>query len=208
MKAPQRAEPVIGIVGQPVGAVHGHDRDRDQQPARPVLRGPQLDPGCVAADQHRRPDAEQGHQRDHHDGVQGEEARVLNMAAGQHRAAFRWPDPLTDPGRDHERHQERSGEFCPPRREHGFEAPLPQQRADGDPDDEDRHPAHEERGKAQALPPRTPNGCLPSCGGLVPAWGKQRHAFPGPCCPRLRLRSGHRNSSAPAAPAQPPARLC
>jgi len=70
------------------------------------------------------------------------------MAASQHRTAFRRPDPLTNPGRHNERHQEGSGELRPARREHGFEAPLAQQRGDGDPDDEERYPAHKERGKA------------------------------------------------------------
>ena len=68
MEAPQRVEPVVGVVGQPVRGVHGHDRERDQQPARPVLGLPQLDPLRVPADQGRRPDAEQRHQRDHHVG--------------------------------------------------------------------------------------------------------------------------------------------
>ncbi|HEY3952528.1 MAG TPA: hypothetical protein VGM53_04075 [Streptosporangiaceae bacterium] len=77
MEAPQEAEAVAGEVGQPVGGVHGHDGERDEQPAGPVLRRAELDPARVAAEQRRRADAEQGHQRDHHEGVQGQVARVL-----------------------------------------------------------------------------------------------------------------------------------
>src|SRR6266702_2346310 len=52
MEAPEGTEPVIGVVGQPVGSVHGHDREGDEQPAGPALgpsqcEGPRAGPaGC------------------------------------------------------------------------------------------------------------------------------------------------------------------
>ena len=58
---------------------------------RPVVRRPNLDPARVTADQRRGPDAEQGHQRDHDDGVQGHEARILDVAAGQERTTLGRP---------------------------------------------------------------------------------------------------------------------
>ena len=147
VEAPERVDPVIGVMGQPVGPVHGHDRERDEQPARPVRGRAQLDPGRVAGDQRRRPDAEQRHQRDHHDGVQGQETRVLNVAAGQQRAPLGRPDPLADPGRDHEHHEQRGGELRPARGQHSFQAALLEQVGDGDPDDKGRYPGQGERGE-------------------------------------------------------------
>src|SRR5208337_3034310 len=38
VEAPQGTEPVIGVVGQPVGSVHGHHGQRHEQPAGPVFR--------------------------------------------------------------------------------------------------------------------------------------------------------------------------
>ena len=67
----------------------------------------------MTTDQRRRPDTEQSHQRDHHDGVQGQEAGILNVAAGQDRTTLRRPYPLANPGRDNERHQKGSGELGP-----------------------------------------------------------------------------------------------
>jgi hypothetical protein len=126
MEAPEGTEPVIGVVGQPVGSVHGHDREGDEQPAGPLLRRAQLEPVRMTADQCRRPDTEQGHQRDHHDGVQGEKAGVLDVAAGQDRTTLGRPDPFADPGPDHQGHEQRSGELGPARREHGAKAALPE----------------------------------------------------------------------------------
>jgi hypothetical protein len=42
------------------------------------------------------------------DSVPGQEAGVLNVAAGQDRAGFGRPDPLADPGPDHQRDQQRA----------------------------------------------------------------------------------------------------
>jgi hypothetical protein len=156
VKAPQRTEPVIGVMGQPVGAVHGHDRERNDQPAGPVRRRSQLDPACVITDERRRPDAEQGHQRDHDDGVQGQETRILDVAAGQNRPTLGRPYPFADPGHDDERDEQGSGEFGAARREHGSEAALPEQPGDGDPEEKGRYPGQDKRGGAQA-PPSAPS---------------------------------------------------
>jgi len=67
----------------------------------------------MTADQRRSPDTEQRHQRDHHHGVQGQEAGIVNVAACQDRTTLRWPYSLADPGCDNERHQKGSGELGP-----------------------------------------------------------------------------------------------
>jgi hypothetical protein len=156
VKAPQGIEPVVGVVGQPVGRVHGHDRQGNEQPAGPGRGRAQLDPLGMITDQRRRPDAEQGHQRYDHEGVQGQVARVLDVAAGQHRTAFGRPDPLADAGRDDQRDQRRRGELGPARRQHGSEVTLPEQISDRDPQDQRRYPGHHERGRAQPPPPGEP----------------------------------------------------
>jgi hypothetical protein len=89
---------------------------------------------------------------DHHDGVQGQEARVLDVPAGQHRTWFSRPDPLADPGHDDQPHQQRSGQLGPACREHGPEAALAEQPADGNPQQQDRDPGQDERGRVQAPP--------------------------------------------------------
>ena len=76
-------------------------------------RRSQLDPARMTADQRRRPDTEQGHQRDHDDGVQGHEARILNVAACEDRAPLSRPYSLANPCRDDERHEKGSGELGP-----------------------------------------------------------------------------------------------
>jgi hypothetical protein len=121
----------------------------------------------MAGEQRCRPDAEQRHQRDHDDGVQGHEARILHVAAGQHRAALSGPDLFADPRRGHERHQQGSGKLCPASREHRRELALPEQHGDRDPDDEDRYPGQDERGGAQAPPPREPGPGLPRGGQVL-----------------------------------------
>src|SRR5208337_4440336 len=94
-------------------------------------------------------------------GVQGQEARILNVAAGQNRTTLRWPYSLANPGRDNQRHQKGSGEFGPARREHSFESALSEQPGNSDPKDGDRYPGQDKRGGAQASPPSEPNSCLP-----------------------------------------------
>ena len=81
--------------------------------------------------------------------MQGQEARVLDVAAGQDRTGFGGPDPLADPGHDDQPHQERSGELGPACRQHGPEAALPEQAGDGNPQQGDRDPGQDERGRAQ-----------------------------------------------------------
>ena len=102
----------------------------------------------MTADQRRRTKTKHCHQRDHHDGVQGHVARILNVAAGQDRVRFRWPYPLTDPGRNNQRHQSGRREFRPACSEHGFQAALPEQLRDPCRYDDDRYPGQRERGGA------------------------------------------------------------
>ena len=139
VKAPEEAEPVIGIVSQPVGSVHGRHRERDYQPARPVRGRPQLDPPRVATDQRGCPDAEQRHQRNNHAGMQGHEAGILQVTSGEQRAALRWPDSLANAGGDDKRDQERRGQLRPPCPEHHLQAGLPEQLGGPGPDDDARY---------------------------------------------------------------------
>ena len=117
--------------------------------------------------------------------MQGQEAGILNVAAGQDRATLRWPYPLANPGRDNQRHQQGSGWFCPACREHRSEAALPAQPGDSDPKGRSRCSGGK-GGQAQTTPPpRT--GLLPARDQRTRSWWRGRGKRPPAACTRTGI---------------------
>jgi hypothetical protein len=131
VQTPQGPEPMIRPVGQPVGAVHGHEGQGCHQPQGPRPGPRRLHPSGMGVEEGGEGHPEQGHDGDHRAHVEEEEAGVVHVPTRQQTAGLCRPELLAHHReRDHAQHGG-SGQFEPTAAQDG--RPTPRALQGGDP---------------------------------------------------------------------------
>ena len=111
VQPPQRGQPVIAQVREPVGEVNRDQREDDEAPARHAWHSGQHQPRRQPGQPGREAGADQHDQRHDHQRVGQQVAHVDQVPAGQQRPPDGRPDLLEQEDQQHEPQDGRPGQF-------------------------------------------------------------------------------------------------